>query len=95
MVVRYALDKNKVPALTETGLEKITNPTWYTTIMWNNMRKDSVARKIAYFLVWRNAHKGHFYAPYPGHNSVPDFIKFFNDPNSLFEKDLPNMYKVE
>lgn len=94
MVVQYALDKNKIPALTETGLEKIINPQWYTTVMWNNIKAGSITKKIAYLLVWRNAHSGHFYAPYPGHSSVPDFIKFYNDPNSLFEKDLPDMYKV-
>ena len=66
----------------------------YTSVLWNNLRADSITKKIAYLLVWRNAHLGHFYAPYPGHSSVPDFIKFYNDPNSLFEKDLPDMYKV-
>jgi len=37
MVVQYALNKNKIPALTETGLEKITNPDWYTGVMGNNI----------------------------------------------------------
>ncbi len=88
MVVQYALSKNKIPALTETGLERITNPNWFTEVLWKNIQADSV-----YLLVWRNAYTGHFYAPYPGHASVPDFLKFYNDPNTLFENDLPDMYK--
>jgi mannan endo-1,4-beta-mannosidase len=46
-------------------------------------------------LVWRNdAHSAtHFYAPFPGHSSAPDFIKFYKDPFTQFEKDLKKMYK--
>jgi NADP-dependent 3-hydroxy acid dehydrogenase YdfG len=33
------------------------------------------------------------YAPVPGHTSVPDFQKFFDDPFTLFEKDLKNIYR--
>ena len=95
MVVQYALDKNKVPALTETGLERITNPNWYTTVLWNSIEADSVTKKIAYLLVWRNGHLGHFFTPYPGHNSVPDFLRFYNDPHTVFQNDLPDMYKVD
>jgi len=35
----------------------------------------------------------HHYAPYPGHASAPDFVKFFQDPGTLFEADLKNVYK--
>ncbi len=73
MVVQYALNKNKIPALTETGLEKITNPDWFTGVMWNNIKTDSIKKNKPHLLVWRNAHLGHFYAPYRGHSSVPNF----------------------
>ena len=51
--------------------------------------------KIAYVMLWRNDNrmKQHFYAPYPGHTSVPDFLKFYNDKSTLFETDLKGMYK--
>jgi mannan endo-1,4-beta-mannosidase len=51
---------------------------------------------MAYVLVWRNDSRSptHYYAPFPGHPSVPDFIKFYNDPYTLFEKDLKNIYKL-
>jgi mannan endo-1,4-beta-mannosidase len=52
--------------------------------------------ELAYVLVWRNDTKSatHYYAPFPGHEpSIPDFLKFFNDPYTLFESDLRNIYK--
>lgn len=30
----------------------------------------------------------HHYAPYKGHISAADFIKFFNDPQMMFERKL-------
>jgi mannan endo-1,4-beta-mannosidase len=85
-IVQYAQRKNKVPALTETGLEKITEPNWYTRI-FNAIQSDPVASRITYMMVWRNAHTGHFYAPYPGHTSVPDFLRFYENPVTWFERD--------
>jgi mannan endo-1,4-beta-mannosidase len=50
--------------------------------------------QLSYVLVWRNdvVSPTHYYAPYPDQVSVPDFIKFYNDPFTLFEKDLKNIY---
>jgi mannan endo-1,4-beta-mannosidase len=52
-------------------------------------------KQLCYVLVWRNDSQSptHYYAPFPGHSSVPDFIKFYNDPYTLFEKDIGNIYK--
>ncbi|MBC7408023.1 MAG: beta-mannosidase, partial [Arcicella sp.] len=51
--------------------------------------------QLAYVLVWRNDSRSstHFYAPYPEQVSVPDFLKFYNDPYTIFEKDLRKIYK--
>jgi hypothetical protein len=43
--------------------------------------------------VWRNANKKHHYASYKGHPSEADFKKFYDDPYTLFEVDLKNLYK--
>ena len=56
-----------------------------------------MGRRIAWVLVWRNANarsdlKDHFFAPYAGHASVPDFVRFRNDPQVLFEDELPDLY---
>jgi mannan endo-1,4-beta-mannosidase len=86
-IAAYAISKNKVAALTETGLEKIPEALWFSTLL-KKIKADPMASKISYLMVWRNAHTGHFYAPYPGHPSVPDFIKFYNDPQTLFLNDI-------
>jgi mannan endo-1,4-beta-mannosidase len=89
-----AQKRGKVAALTETGLEKIVNLTWYTANLLNQLKSSPKARRIAYLMVWRNAHPGHFYAPYPDHASVPDFMQFYNDPLTTFENDQPRLYSL-
>jgi mannan endo-1,4-beta-mannosidase len=93
IVSDYAWKRGKLAAFTETGLESIPNPDWWTEVLLTVMRayKDM---KLAYVLVWRNDQHSstHYYAPFPGHSSVPDFMKFYNDPYTLFEKDLKNIY---
>ncbi|NTW25859.1 MAG: T9SS type A sorting domain-containing protein, partial [Lentimicrobium sp.] len=91
-LVEMAEERNKIPALTETGLEGITNPIWFTSFMLTPIKNDPVARRIAYQAVWRNANTSHHYAPYPGHASVPDFMEFYNDPWTTFIDDLPAIY---
>jgi mannan endo-1,4-beta-mannosidase len=90
--VQLADEYGKVPALTETGLTGLTNENWFTTVLLDPIKADPIASRIAYFLVWRNYSIKHHYAPYPGEKAVPDFLKFYNDPITIFEKDLPNMY---
>ena len=91
----YAIKKNKVAAFTETGLESIPNTTWWTETLLKSLKSNNL--QLAYVLVWRNDTKSptHFYAPFPGHTSVPDFLNFYNDPFTLFENDLPKMYKIK
>jgi mannan endo-1,4-beta-mannosidase len=92
IVSDYAIKAGKLAAFTETGLESIPNPTWWTETLLKSLR---TGLRLSYVLVWRNDVRSptHFYAPYPGHSSVPDFIKFYNDPFTLFEKDLKKIYK--
>ncbi len=90
-ICTYARSKNKIAALTETGLEKVTDSTWFTSLL-NRIKGEPGAEYISYIMVWRNANTGHFYAPYPGHASVPDFLKFYNDPLMLFGKDMKKFY---
>jgi mannan endo-1,4-beta-mannosidase len=89
----YAVKKGKLAAFTETGLESIPNPTWWTETLLKVMKTDDL--KLAYVLVWRNDSRSptHYYAPFPGQVSVPDFMKFYDDPYTLFEKDLKKIYK--
>lgn len=88
----YARRKGKLAAFTETGLESIPNETWWTQTLLKVLKSDGL--KLAYILVWRNDKNSptHYYAPFPGQVSVPDFLKFYQDPFTLFEKDLKNVY---
>lgn len=89
----YAIKKGKLAAFTETGLESIPDTNWWTETLLKVMKKDNM--QLCYVLVWRNDSRSptHFYAPFPGQVSVPDFIKFYNDPYTLFENDLKDIYK--
>jgi mannan endo-1,4-beta-mannosidase len=93
IVSDYARKAGKLAAFTETGLESIPNPTWWTESLLRVMKRSKM--RLAYVLVWRNDIRSptHYYAPVPGHPSVPDFLKFYNDPFTLFENDLKNIYK--
>jgi mannan endo-1,4-beta-mannosidase len=98
-VVELAETRGKIPALTETGVETIPDSLWWTGTLLAGIKADSVARRIAWVLVWRNANyererRHHFYAPYPGHPSAPDFVRFRDDPLMLFEDELPGLYRV-
>ena len=92
IVSDYAKKAGKLAAFTETGLESIPNPTWWSETLLKVMRNSDM--ELAYVLVWRNDVRSptHYYAPYPGHSSVPDFIRFYNDPYTLFENDLKGIY---
>lgn len=87
-----AIKKNKLAAFTETGLESVPDPNWWTETLLKTLKSNKL--QLAYVLVWRNdaSSPTHFYAPFPGQASVPDFISFYNDPFTLFEKDLKNIY---
>ncbi|WP_266365540.1 glycoside hydrolase family 26 protein [Tellurirhabdus rosea] len=93
VVSDYARKAGKLAAFTETGLESIPAESWWTETLLKTLRREDL--KLAYVLVWRNDTRSptHFYAPYPGHSSVPDFQRFYQDPYTLFETDLPKLYK--
>ncbi|MBC7867105.1 MAG: beta-mannosidase [Gloeobacteraceae cyanobacterium ES-bin-316] len=93
IVSDYAIKAGKLAAFTETGLESIPNPSWWTETLMKSLKDAKL--ELSYVLVWRNDDTSptHYYAPFPGHSSVPDFLKFYNDPYTLFENDLSGMYK--
>lgn len=93
IVNNFAEQAGKLAAFTETGLESVADSNWYTGSLLKTLQQEPL--KLAYVLVWRNDSKSttHFYTPFPGHASVPDFIRFYNDEYTWFEKDLPDLYK--
>jgi mannan endo-1,4-beta-mannosidase len=97
MLAEMARARGKLAALTETGVEAVPDPTWWTGVLLPALKEAGPG--ISYALVWRNANnatdrKNHFYAPYPGHASAPDFVRLKQDPKMLFEDELPDLYRV-
>ncbi|MCA0398013.1 MAG: glycoside hydrolase family 26 protein [Bacteroidetes bacterium] len=88
IVSGYAVSHHKLAAFTETGLESIPNDKWWTSVLLRTLKDKQLA--LCYVLVWRNDEKSptHFYAPFPGQISAPDFMRFYADPFTLFEADL-------
>jgi mannan endo-1,4-beta-mannosidase len=96
-IVELAEARGKIAALTETGVEAVPDSLWWTGTLLAGIESDSVARRIAWVLVWRNAnfereHRYHFFAPYPGHPSAADFVRFHQDSLVRFEDELPDLY---
>ena len=71
---RLGREHDKVIALTETGLEGIPDPTWWTKVLLPAVE----AYPVAYVLTWRNAwdRPTHFYGPFPGAACEEDFRAF-------------------
>ena len=92
IVSDYAQKAGKLAAFTETGLESIADPMWWTDTLLPTLKADGL--KLCYVLVWRNdiTSPTHYYAPFPGHPSVPDFLKFRADSVPLFVDNVPPLY---
>lgn len=93
MISDFAQTNKKLATFTETGLESITNGSWWTDVLLKTLQRSNL--KLCYVLVWRNDSKSptHYYAPFPGQLSADNFIKFYNNPYTLFENDLRKIYK--
>jgi mannan endo-1,4-beta-mannosidase len=97
MLVKMARDRRKIPAVTETGLEAIPNPTWWTDVLGRGLEAGSKRGGVAWVLAWRNANavrekREHYYAPYRGQASAADFVRFTRQPRILLEDELPDLY---
>jgi hypothetical protein len=85
-----AKEKNKIPALTEFG-GNLSDSNWWT----GTFLKVLSQHKISYVLGWRNAGgkssgEFEFYVPYKGHTTDKDFVRFYQDKKTLFQKDVNN-----
>jgi mannan endo-1,4-beta-mannosidase len=91
IVSDYAKQKNKIAALTETGLQNLSQTDWYTGKLLQVLQFQKV--ELAYALVWANT-KDAFWTPYPGHAAAPDFVTFKNNTYLVFGDNIPAMYKL-
>ena len=77
-------------AITETGLEQLTEANWWTKIVQPIIKNSG----LSYMLVWRNGRPDHYYAPFEGNNTVDDFKKLQQSGHILLEKKVSceNLY---
>ena len=84
---QLAQEKNKISALSETGLDGIGISDWFTHVLLKSIKHDSLTRRITYISLWNRS-----FVPFPGHPAAPDFVKFYQDPLTLFINDYPDLY---
>jgi len=93
MLVQMADQRKKLAALTECGFEGIPVKNWWTQYLLATIKEDSTARNISYLMVWRNANRKRYFAPFPGQKSAPDFVLFEQDTFTIFERELLDLYR--
>lgn len=92
IVSDMAVRTNKVAALTETGLQNLTQTDWYTRTLLPILQKQKV--ELAYVLVWANTTSA-FWTPYKGHASSQDFILFKNNAYLMFGDKVSGVYQLK
>lgn len=87
MVSALASQKQKPAAISETGGPLAKNHEWWTKTLYPAIS----AVNISYVLVWRNPWQqaGHgAFAPYKGSPDSNDFVKFYDNKKTLFQKEV-------
>lgn len=77
-----ATENNKPCAVTEMGLEKVSEANWWTDIVLPVVQDT----KLSYFLVWRNGRPDHYYAPFEGQKSAVNFMKMIESGKVWLER---------
>ncbi len=92
IVSDYAKSRNKLAALTETGLQNLTRSDWFTQQLLKSLKNQNL--EFAYALLWANT-KDAYWTPYAGHPAATDFVNFKNDGYVLFSDKMPSMYQIK
>jgi mannan endo-1,4-beta-mannosidase len=92
IVSEYAKSKNKLAAMTETGLMNLTLSNWYTQMLLKALQSEKV--ELSYVLVWANT-KEAYWTPYKGHSAESDFKSFKNSAYVVFGDKIPVMYELK
>ena len=84
IVEDIASEKNKLFALTETGLENVTQNDWWTQNLYRGIRSSG----ITFAMIWRNDNSDFFHAPFVGHPSEDNFRAFLSEDTILLNNDI-------
>ncbi len=92
-ISKVSLAKRKPCGVTETGVEGFSATDYWTT----NIHAPLTGRRVSMVVTWRNKYDPmesgtHYFSVFPGHPSERDFVKMYNQENSFFCGDLPDMY---
>lgn len=93
IIIDLAKQKQKMAALTETGLELVPDSTWYSTKLGAVLNDSIVRQELVYAMVWRNASPQHFFFPYPGHPAAADARKLLEQENVLLLNEYNQLKK--
>lgn len=88
LVIAEAKLRNKFAALTETGLENVTDNKWFTNNLNTVLQDSIIAKELSYVMIWRSDEKVHFFFPYPGHPAAADAKEFLDQPEILLLNDF-------
>ena len=72
-----------IPALTETGMKNMTEPTWWTSTLLPAVEEFP----ISYLLTWRN-YKDEWFGPSPVKPDAKYFVDFHNNSKTLFLNEI-------
>ena len=95
-ISKVSMDKRKPCGVTETGVEGFKAADYWTV----NIHAPMTGRRVSLLVTWRNKYVGsnesdnHFFSVYKGHPSEKDFLKMYNQDNTYFCQDLPDMYDM-
>lgn len=88
IVTDYAAQAGKIATIGETGMESVSDATYFTRMVYPVICE----YPIAWVLFWRNAWEsdksGHFYVPYKGHPAAGDFNAFVDMDDVLMNRDI-------
>lgn len=91
LVVNLAKQKNKIAAITETGVSKGLQNTkiedWYIKCLLHPIKNDPTARNVAYMVTWSSN-----WIPLRGELNHAGFKKFYEDEFTWFADDLPKKW---
>ena len=88
VLCQTAEEHGLIPALTETGMKNMTEPTWWSSTLLPAVEEFP----ISYLLTWRN-YKTEWFGPAPSKPDAPYFVEFYNAEKTLFLEDINNDYK--
>ncbi len=86
---QLSTEKKKPYAITETGLEQITEKDWWSNVVVPALH----GFRPSYLLLWRNGYDKHYYAPYPGQGSVADFKEVLKSGKLILSNGIQGIYR--